>query len=85
VKSFFKWLWHREPEKNHHEVEVGNRNLAQARQVVESSSHMVDRALENGERIRQHLETSHRGLQRHLDELAERLKRLRQQQEENKR
>lgn len=80
--SFLGWLRGKWPPANHHDVEVDHRNLAQTKQLIQSSENRVNRAVETNERIRQHMTATKQGLERNLDELARRVQRLQRSHDE---
>jgi hypothetical protein len=83
--SFLGWLRGKWPRENHDTVEVDHRNLAQTKQLIQSSENRVNRAVETNEHIRQHMAATKQGLERHLDELARRVQRLQQSHDEEER
>jgi len=81
VTSFWKWLFGTGCDGK---AELDNRNLAQTKQLVESSSNRVSRALEHSDRLTDRLRQSREHLEQHLDELGERMQKLRKRAEERK-
>jgi predicted RNase H-like nuclease (RuvC/YqgF family) len=83
--SFLGWLRGKWPAADHHDVEVKHRNLAQTKQLIQSSESRVSRAVETNERLRHYMTEAKQGLERNLDELARRVNRLQRSHDEEER